>query len=420
MAKNIVICCDGTGNQVEGNLSNVLKLFRILRKNGEQRVYYGPGIGTLGNDDPWTLFKQNAKAVFGLATGYGLDDEIIEAYKFLVGHYEDGDDIFLFGFSRGAYTVRALAGFIYMVGLLPPDQANIADYGLVSYKRSSEKNDLHLAWDFGSITGGRAITIKFIGVWDTVASMIVPRRDRLYPTLQTLPYTRQNKSVKIFRQAMAIDERRRMFRLNHWIDPQSYVANPFDTTVPHLPQDIKQVWFAGVHADVGGGYPESQSGLSKFPLCWLIDEAVQHGLKINAGLKDHLVLGKPYRHATKTYVAPNAAGTLHDSITWAWRLIEWIPKRVKYEEWTGRPKFDGFYIPCGEPRLIDNPASPSTAANPGQSATPQNPPPPRIHQSVLDRKTLRPDYKPINFPKDYVIEFWPYPPITGAPDQPST
>jgi uncharacterized protein (DUF2235 family) len=417
MAKNIVICCDGTGNQVEGNLSKVLKLFRILQKSGEQRVYYGPGIGTLGTDDPWTVFKQNAKAVFGLATGYGLDDEILEAYKFLVDHYEDGDDIFLFGFSRGAYTVRALAGFINMVGLLPPDQANIADYGLVAYKRSSEKNDLHLAWDFGSITGGRAIAVKFVGVWDTVASMIVPRWDRLYPTLQTLPYTRQNKSVQIFRQAMAIDERRRMFRLNRWMDPQSYFANRFGTAAP---QYIKQVWFAGVHADVGGGYPENESGLSKFPLCWLIDEAVQHGLKINAGLKDHLVLGMPYPHATRTYVAPNAAGTLHDSMTWAWRLIEWIPRRVKYEEWPWRLKFDGFYIPCGEPRLIDNPPNPSTAANLGRSATTQHPPAPRIHQSVLDRQKLRPDYRPINFPKNnYVTEPWPYPPAAGTPDLPS-
>jgi hypothetical protein len=73
MSKNIVVCCDGTGNQVEGNLSNVLKLFRILQKNERQRVYYNPGIGTIGTDDPWTRLTQNTKGVFELATGYGLD-----------------------------------------------------------------------------------------------------------------------------------------------------------------------------------------------------------------------------------------------------------------------------------------------------------------------------------------------------------
>ena len=139
MAKNIVICCDGTGNQVEGNLSNVLKLFQMVIRDATQRVRYQPGIGTIGTDDAWTRLKQNTKAVFELATGYGLDDEILGAYRFLAEQYEDGDDIFLFGFSRGSYTVRALAAFIHMVGLLHPDQANISDYALTSYKQSGDR-----------------------------------------------------------------------------------------------------------------------------------------------------------------------------------------------------------------------------------------------------------------------------------------
>jgi uncharacterized protein (DUF2235 family) len=399
MAKNIVICCDGTGNQVEGNLSNVLKLFQIVEKDAMQRVRYQSGIGTIGTDDAWTRLKQNTKAVFELATGYGLDDEILGAYRFLAEQYEDGDAIFLFGFSRGSYTVRALAAFIHMVGLLYPDQANISDYALTSYKQSSEQNDFHLAWDFGRITGARRITIKFIGVWDTVASLIVPRWDRLnpFPTLQTLPYTAKNSSVEIFRQAMAIDERRRLFRLNHWRQPQEFIANPFDTHAPKVAQDIKQVWFAGVHADVGGGYPESESGLSKFPLAWLIDEATPKGLRINAALRDHLVFGKPYFQSKHQYVPPNATAELHQSLTWAWKLLEWIPKRTKYEEWPDRTKLDGFYIPCGEPRLIENPVLP------------------RLHQSVLDRKRLVPDYQPVNFPAQYDVEPWPYASAAGGP-----
>jgi uncharacterized protein (DUF2235 family) len=216
MSKNIVICCDGTGNEVEGNLSNVLKLYRILPKNENQRVYYTPGIGTIGTDDNWTRVKQNTKSVFELATGYGLDDDILGGYAFICKEFEERDSIFLFGFSRGAYAVRALAGFIHMVGLLQRDQLNVANYALTAYKRSSQANDFSIAWNFSKIIGSRRATIKFIGVWDTVASVLVPRPDRIIPTLQTLPYTRTNKSVEVFRHAMAIDEKRRMFRLNRW------------------------------------------------------------------------------------------------------------------------------------------------------------------------------------------------------------
>jgi len=389
MGKNLVICCDGTGNQVEGNLSNVLKLFRIAQKNDDQRVYYNPGVGTIGTDDPWAQLKQNFYVVFGLATGYGMDADIVDAYRFLAEHYNEGDSIFLFGFSRGAYTVRALAAFINMVGLLPPDQSNIADYALTSYKRAGKEHDLHLAWNFGNITGGRDIKIKFIGVWDTVASVFVPRPDRLYlPSLQRLPYTRTNPSVEIFRQAIAIDERRTMFRINRWIEPQPFVVKRFEENVPPAEQDIKQVWFSGVHSDVGGGYPESESGLSKFPLGWMIQEATAHGLKIDDDIRNHLVLGTPRPGATNKYVLPNAAATLHESLTPAWWMIEWWPKRVKYEDWP-RPHVLGWYCPLGEPRLIQNPFDSVK---------------PRIHQSVLDRMQLVSDYKPINFPEYYDVE----------------
>ena len=108
MPKNIVICCDGTGNQVNANLSNVLKLYRILRKDADQLVFYDPGIGTLSSNDAWSHVKNEAKVIFGLLTGYGLDQNILDAYGFLVDHYIEGDQVYLFGFSRGAYTVRVI------------------------------------------------------------------------------------------------------------------------------------------------------------------------------------------------------------------------------------------------------------------------------------------------------------------------
>src|SRR4051794_6473225 len=259
MSKNIVLCCDGTGNEIEANLSKVLKLYRIVRKTDEQVVYYDPGIGTISSSDPWSRLKSNALGVLGLLTGYGLDENVLDAYQFLVETYTEGDRIYLSGFSRGAYTIRVVAGFLRLIGLLAPAQKNLSAYALTAYKKAAEKNDFEIAWRFERIAATRRVPIKFVGVWDTVSSVIVPRPDRLYlPSLQLLPYTRTNSYVEIFRQAIAIDERRRMFRINRWSDPQDYKPNPFDTAKP-IPQDIKQVWFAGVHGDIGGGYPETQS-----------------------------------------------------------------------------------------------------------------------------------------------------------------
>src|SRR5690242_6523688 len=293
MAKNIVICCDGTGNEINANLSNVLKLFRILRKNDEQTVFYDPGVGTISSSDPWSRLKSNAFSVLGLATGYGLDENVLDAYRFLLDTFTEGDRLYLFGFSRGAYTIRVLAGFLRLVGLLHPPQRNLCEYALTAYKKAAEKNDFQIAWRFEQIAATRRVPIRFMGVWDTVSSVIVPRPDRLYlPSLQELPYTRTNSYVEVFRQAISIDERRRLVRLNRWTDPQEYKPNPFDPAGAK-PQDIKQVWFAGVHVDIGGGYPETESGPAKYPLGWLIDEAVEHGLQINMAMYNHLVLGHP-------------------------------------------------------------------------------------------------------------------------------
>src|SRR5450432_783635 len=125
--KNIVVCCDGTGNEISENISNVLKLYRVLRKTDKtephQVVFYDPGVGTLAKPNPWTKLRQDAITILGLATGYGLDDNVLAAYDFVISHYEDGDDIYLFGFSRGAYAVRVLAGVIHKVGLLAPQQS---------------------------------------------------------------------------------------------------------------------------------------------------------------------------------------------------------------------------------------------------------------------------------------------------------
>lgn len=383
---------DGTGNEVVCNPSNVLKLFRIVQKNDKQCVYYHPGIGTVGKVDAWARISQNTKGVFELASGYGLDDESLGAYTFLVEHYQDDDCVFLFGFSRGAYTVRALAGFIHVIGLLPLDQLNIANYALSAYKKTVEKGkahqaaDLHPAWQFGKTNSTRPITIDFLGVCG------IP-----IPSMQTLPHTRRNSSVKVFRHAKAIDERRRFFRLNRWQDPQDRQsvrsaeqgAARYQTgLVCRRPRRCRRRLQGRMRRSI------------QISSHWMIDEAVEYGPLISMRMRDHIALGQNDANASEIFVAPDSTAKLHDSMTTAWKSIEWIPKRVKYEEWKSRPKLDGFYVPCAEPR-------PFKLVDPFSDGEIEKPTP-RIHQSVVDRIDLVPTYRPINLPPEHDIEPWPH------------
>lgn len=351
-SRNLVILLDGTGNELGRNLSNVLKLYRIAEKGERQLCFYNPGVGTISRINPWRRFQQKASGILGLATGYGLDETVLSAYRFLVENWREGDRIFLFGFSRGAWSARILAGLLHLIGLLRPEQVNMCDSALGTYKQAANQNDLPLAWHFSRVIGARYPVIRFLGAWDTVGSVLVPRRDRLWiPSLETLPYTETNPSVEIFRHAMALDERRRMFRLARWNAPQSYIRNRFKPEQKRE-QDIAQRWFAGVHSDVGGGYPEEESGLSKFPLAWMIDEAAKAGLRISRASYDHLVLGKVHKQGQHTYVAPSAIAQLHKSLTSGWYPLEMLPKRATKREWKRRSLL-GFYLPLGERRRID-------------------------------------------------------------------
>jgi len=414
-SRNIVICCDGTGNEISENISNVLKLYRCLRKTDKteprQLVFYDPGVGTLARPDPWHKLKQDFSAIMGLATGYGLDDNVLAAYAFLVRNWREGDQIYLFGFSRGAYTVRVLAGLIHKIGLITPEQANLAGSGLIAYKQFSSDEAPKLrekyrgrtdagaaeeaeppspfdnAAQFARITSARWPTIRFVGVWDTVASVIVPRADRFYwPSLEELAWTLQNPSVQTFRQAISIDERRCMFRLKKWDAPQTYKPVRFND-VGDAPQDILQVWFAGVHSDIGGGYPEKESGLSKYPLLWMIDEATKCDLRFNQANVNQLGWGLPRKNSPFSYVAPNYEAMAHNSLHGAWWLLEFLPKSATYKEWPARQVYFGFYIPDGEPRPIPEGAV--------------------IHESVVKRMEKVREYRPVNLPATY--ETWPMP-----------
>jgi uncharacterized protein (DUF2235 family) len=379
MSRNLVLLLDGTSNEVKDNLTNVLKLYRIAVHSETQRVFYHPGIGTVSLTSDWDPVAQRAVATFGLATGWGLDDNILAAYCYLVDTYRPGDRIFLLGFSRGAYTARAVAGLIHLVGLLEPDQRNLTRYALKAYKNADRKGQLDIAWHFRRVIGGRRVPIQFLGVWDTVASVFVRPGILRLPTQDNLPYTKTNPSVQTFRHAAAIDERRCLFRLYDWELDQRFQPDRFED--PEVRQDQQTVWFAGDHSDVGGGYAEAQSQAAKFPLMWMAREAQASGLDINETMFGHLAEGAPLPGGKHTYVPPDVSASIHNSMTPVWWPLEYLPKARNRKRFPSNVMGGGVYFPRAEPRKINEGAV--------------------LHRSVVDRFAT--GYRPVNLPAIYKV-----------------
>lgn len=378
MPRNLILLLDGTSNEVKDNLTNVVKLYRCAERTEDQRIFYHPGIGTVPLITDWHPAIQGAITTFGLATGWGLDANILAAYCYLIETYRPGDRIFLFGFSRGAYTARAVAGMIHLLGLLEPDQRNLAQYALKAYKRADREDSLKVAWQFRRVIGGRRVPIHFLGLWDTVASVFVRPGLLRLPTQSFLPYTKSNPSVRVFRQAAAIDERRRMFRLYNWTANQNFRPDPFEPAQGL--QDQQTTWFAGDHSDVGGGWAEAQSQLAKYPLIWMIREAQSHGLEINEPMFSHLAEGAPLPGGKYLYVGPDAKGPIHNSLTAPWWTLEILPKNRKWKRFPQKVTGGGYYLPLAEPRKIAEGSY--------------------IHHSVLERMAAG-DYRPVNLPTSY-------------------
>ncbi len=312
MPKNIVICCDGTGNEVKkGAISNVLELYLRLDKRDPARqvVYYDPGLGILPAAGVQTRTAKAITRLLGLAFAYGLTANIREAYTFLMRNYAEGDRIFLYGFSRGAYTVRALAGLVFMCGLLDPNCDNLVDYA-IHLHRSREHGEppwkkaarfrKYFPRQWPTERGeGR---IHFLGVWDTVKSVGLFRRSLV------LPYTARLEAVSHGRHALAIHERRTKFPPNVWSPGNADEISPL-TGEPRF----RQVWFAGVHSDVGGGYEEN--GLSDIALQWMLRESERHGLLVDPA-------------AEVRTLAPDPMGELHNSLIPIWWLLGWRRRRA--------------------------------------------------------------------------------------------
>jgi len=355
MPKNIVVCCDGTGNQFGDHNSNVIKLYETLDLSdpGRQVAYYHSGLGTMGAPSSLTPFTAWWTKVFGLAFGRGFMDDLGDAYEFLMETHAEADRVYIFGFSRGAYTARALAAMLYLYGLLRTGDRTLIRY-VARLFRTPGKQRRELAHEF-SETFSHRCPVHFVGVWDTVSSI------RWWHPLR-LPYTAHTPEIHVFRHAVSIDERRCYFWQNLWNEAE---------TLPS--QDVKQVWFAGVHSDVGGSYAEEQSGLSKVPLEWMLREACAEGLLVDQGKVD-LILGK----RGGKWVRPDCLAPQHESLEKWWWIPEYLPKRF-WDKNLGR---DRVIIPAARPRTISEGSL--------------------IHACVIDRMN-KITYRPSNLPKAYTV-----------------
>lgn len=349
--KNIIICCDGTGNDFGEENSNIVKLFSCLKKDDDKQiVYYDPGVGTPSTYNSFNPLTRKLKYMFGAAFGYGISDNIMQAYKFLMQNYNEGDEVSLFGFSRGAYTVRAIAGLLHTCGLMHNHNENLLPEAMRIYgDRSNNVNE-----DFKA-TFGRSVRIHFLGLFDPVTSV-----GWVYnPT--TLRSTTNNGSVANVRHAISLDERRAFFRQNTW------GRKHLDT------QDVKEVWFAGVHSDIGGGYPLDRSALSNIPLEWMILEAREKGIIFDDLEKAHRMINSIRDPHTREQ---------NKSLSGPWYIGEVFPKivHVKRVRPGKRPKYVPLpYMNFGRRRFIRNEI--------------------KVHQSVLMRIQERKDYRPYNLPE---------------------
>lgn len=350
MAK-LLVCCDGTWNDV-ADRTHIHRIADAGKRLDDDalRVFYDEGVGT-----------ERLSRLSGGALGRGLSKNIRQAYAWLARAWRPDDQVFIFGFSRGAYTVRSLCGLITFAGLLHADDVERAerdgeDLVKKAYKAyRHKKRDPARAERFRSraaFARTRHPSLRFLGVFDTVGALGVPV-NWMQSIVNGLPFAPLNvefhdtdlcAGLEVARQALAIDERRGPFRPTFW------------TGDPTPGQDVKQVWFAGVHSDVGGGYPDKR--LAEVPLAWMLNEAAKAGLDLRPGFEDDPL-------------DPDPAGPMHDSMGRKYLLMHRL-----------LPSIDPHLRPIGPAqRRVDREA--------------ENVPGERLHASVLERiEGLTPAYRP--------------------------
>jgi uncharacterized protein (DUF2235 family) len=300
--KSLIVCFDGTWNRPSlwRRETNVRKLYdALLPTDGSGKIQgklYRRGVGTGGLLDRF----------LGGAFGIGLSASLRRGYGFLVRNFSPGDRIFLFGFSRGAYTARSLGGMIGAAGLLEPQHAHRIPDAFEYYRTPAGERPQFAGHEFFS-SETRRPQITMIGVWDTVGALGIPLWGLRTVFSQYFIFhdTSLGAHVDYAYHALALDEHRDPFL------PTLWTPNPANTH-----SVIEQSWFAGSHSDVGGGYWDRQ--LATISLLWMIDKAGKHGLAFDAA----------YLAKLKQSRSP---GAIHDSRSWLYRQL-YLPRH----RWVGR------------------------------------------------------------------------------------
>ena len=293
--KRLIICNDGTWNTPDQedngipSATNVFKIYNAIadadQSGNQQLKYYHPGVGTEGG---------YLKKTFGGAFGLGLSHHIQSAYHWLATNYAEGDEVFLFGFSRGAFASRSLAGFlrlglIQLTYLNPNEAWKAVNQAYDAYRKQRPNLSNAIDKNLTMFNNGQPLPIRFLGVWDTVGALGIPDDLEIINLFDDADDWRFHDTslgahIKTARHAMALDEMRACFTVTRW---QKSSDN----------QDAKEIWFPGVHSNVGGGY--SNTDLSDGALLWMITESKQCGLAFRADIE--------------TQLKPNPCGVLHNS-----------------------------------------------------------------------------------------------------------
>jgi uncharacterized protein (DUF2235 family) len=291
MGKNIVVFSDGTGQ--DGGTrhnTNVYKLFNLILDRSQRQIsFYDPGLGT------------GLRKATGNIAGRGFSENVLQCYRFIFDNFEVDDKIFLFGFSRGAATVRSLTGFIHLFGILPRSRSKLIKKAWNIYKIGDDDKRRKRAEEFREVNHNMWATVRFLGVWDTVAALGVPdsRIDRILNWI--VPHGFHDftlsESVDHACHALAIDDARKTFH-----------PVLFERKLKRADQTLKQVWFMGMHTDVGGGYEEKE--LSDITLEWMVQHAVRHGLHIY----------KP-KERERPSCTPDPNGMMHNSRDKLWKRV---------------------------------------------------------------------------------------------------
>jgi uncharacterized protein (DUF2235 family) len=345
VGKNIIICSDGTGNTFEKDQTNVTRLIKhlVLDDRRKQVVVYDQGLGTnAGRVAEVEQFRRNLSdpealhilppplehgwpfslvdRLRGLAFGHGLKENLREMYCRLAWLYSGPEDrVFLFGFSRGAFTVRALAGILHRCNLPPmgvSDPEARFEQAWDLFQRMDPDRPPSIRARVDCLRADqRPCRIHFLGLWDTVKSY-----GGLVPVI--LPHLRHNPSVDHVRHALALDEERAYYKPTTWglLDSDGEYGKAFSRlAVEDLPfyikQDVAEVWFAGHHSDVGGGAEEQHT--ATITLRWMLGEAVNIPSPLELNPSGRQLLAEK---------DPDDAPLLHPRGR-GWRLLELLPRK---------------------------------------------------------------------------------------------